>query len=402
MRILMVSTEYPPMPGGVGRYTHNLTCALRTYGDRLEEIFVACDENGKGDYAGAISPSNSMNSENLLRIVRDAQPDLVHVQFEPGLYGLFLDPVDPKRSMTYIDAFYRKCHIPIVTTFHSAYTIHDWIERSPLVKRDGKTGIFGIPARMAVRLYKEILNYNTFYNLSREKLRLSGAGIGFSKFLLRIVGGGHLVYHGAEPVESLKPIPTKKEARERMGLPQEKKLAVAVGFRTVTKGWDILEKLQMPEGWAIVVNSSKGHYSKENIKPTLSTRNSHIIDLQQGFLSDVDLSTLLLACDIVVLPYRVASGSGVMFDALGHGLPFVASNLEFFKEFAAMGLGRVTTRDPKSFVRAISEIEKHYDKYSSSVEDFRQKLKWEYVTRQHVQIYTEAIEERKRNMHLPL
>jgi hypothetical protein len=30
-RILMVSTEYPPMQGGVGRYTFNLTKALRKF-----------------------------------------------------------------------------------------------------------------------------------------------------------------------------------------------------------------------------------------------------------------------------------------------------------------------------------------------------------------------------------
>jgi hypothetical protein len=29
LRVLMVSTEYPPMPGGVGRYTANLTESLK-------------------------------------------------------------------------------------------------------------------------------------------------------------------------------------------------------------------------------------------------------------------------------------------------------------------------------------------------------------------------------------
>jgi glycosyltransferase involved in cell wall biosynthesis len=37
----MVSTEYPPMMGGVGRYTYNLTKGLRKLG---LGIHVVCDE----------------------------------------------------------------------------------------------------------------------------------------------------------------------------------------------------------------------------------------------------------------------------------------------------------------------------------------------------------------------
>ena len=54
-----------------------------------------------------------------------------------------------------------------------------------------------------------------------------------------------------------------------------------------------------------------------------------------------------------VLPYKVSSGSGVMFDALAHGLPFVATDLEFFKEFAAKGLGITVRRDPDEFCNGL-------------------------------------------------
>ena len=117
----MVSTEFPPMIGGVGRYTFNLTSALRKNG---AEVLVACSDEGKGDYHG-LSPTNAANAEMLLRIVNDAQPDVVHVQFEPGLYGLVLDPANPYRKGTHIDSFYQMCKFPIVTTFHSAYTFRD-------------------------------------------------------------------------------------------------------------------------------------------------------------------------------------------------------------------------------------------------------------------------------------
>jgi hypothetical protein len=53
-----------------------------------------------------------------------------------------------------------------------------------------------------------------------------------------------------------------------------------------------------------------------------SSANNKIIDLQRDFLDEKEFSLLLYASDAVLLPYKVASGSGVMFDALAHGIPF--------------------------------------------------------------------------------
>ena len=59
MRILMVSTEYPPIrrEGKMGIYTANLVAALKKRG---MEVFVVCDESGKGDFFG-LSPKNAQN-----------------------------------------------------------------------------------------------------------------------------------------------------------------------------------------------------------------------------------------------------------------------------------------------------------------------------------------------------
>ena len=74
--------------------------------------------------------------------------------------------------------------------------------------------------------------------------------------------------------------------------------------------------------------------------------NQGLFELNLGFVPDDALSLLFYASDTVLMPYNVASGSGVMFDALAHGLPFVASDLGFFKEFARKGLGIAVRRKP--------------------------------------------------------
>ncbi|HSF49654.1 MAG TPA: glycosyltransferase, partial [Nitrososphaeraceae archaeon] len=105
LTILMVSTEYPPMLGGVGRYTHNLTRELRKVGNI---VYVVCNKKGDGDFFG-LSPFNKNNSELLLKIVYKVKPDIVHIQFEHGLYGLKLASLNPRNTCTTIDTFYDIC-----------------------------------------------------------------------------------------------------------------------------------------------------------------------------------------------------------------------------------------------------------------------------------------------------
>ena len=399
MQVLMVSTEYPPMPGGVGRYTSNLTNELRKAG---LDVYVVCNEKGDGQYSG-ISPKNPHNSDVLLKIVNDLKPDIVHVQFEPGLYGLILDPFDPKKSGTYIDAFYTKCIIPIVTTFHTGYSLSQWISQASLIKKSGRIGKLGIPARALVRFWKYFLNYQAFNNLNKEKLRMSAAGVVFSHYMSERLENGtndagsnggkcHVIYHGSEP--AVHPPLNKKEAREKFSLPQEYRIALAHGFRTATKGWDILGKMKMPDGWILVVNSSKGYYSTENLDLKWEKGNN-ILDLQRGFLSEEDLSILFYASDVIILPYKVTAGSGVMFDALAHGLPFVATDLKFFREFASQGLGITVKRNPHAFSRGIKKLDRNYFKYAETVDLFKQNLKWNVVARQHSQLYYSIVNTRR-------
>jgi glycosyltransferase involved in cell wall biosynthesis len=405
MKVLMVSTEYPPMKGGVGRYTANLVQALRNTGDQIQ-VDVACNEEGNGEFVG-LSPTNERNSDVLLKIVEEqSRPDVVHIQFEPGLYGLVLDSGNPSTSRTYIDQFYYRCKVPIVTTFHSAYTLREWMGQAMIVKHGGRIGKLGIPLRAAVRTWKSLVNYKAFHNINKEKLKLSSTGICFSKYMSKRLGGGSVIYHGADP--ALPQQVSKAEARSIFSLPHNKMIAVAIGFSTATKGWDILSKMEMPKGWLMVLNSSKGHFNREqNLssaheeikrKKRLGDDKTNVIDLERGFLKDEDLSMLFYASDVVLLPYRITSGSGVMFDALAHTVPFVASDLDFFKEFEEMGLGITAKRDPLSFAKAIEDIGKSYDNYVKAVSNFKKQLSWEYVAKQHIEVYKSAVMEKKEEM----
>jgi hypothetical protein len=183
--------------------------------------------------------------------------------------------------------------------------------------------------------------------------------------------------------------------------PQGKTLLQPWPHRTVSKGWDLLKKMNIPYGWKVIVNSSKDHYNTEKydlnfISNAHSSRrrrsnndnNSNIINLQSDFLEERDFSLLLYACDVILLPYRITSGSGVMFDALAHGIPFIASDLAFFREFAGQGLGIVVNRNPTAFSDGIKKLERNYSYYSQNVHKFKEKLKWNCVASEHKSAYS--------------
>jgi glycosyltransferase involved in cell wall biosynthesis len=383
VKILMISTEYPPMQGGVGRYCKKLVDSLRSEG---VQVFVVCNEDGNGDYNG-ISPDNQDNSKVLLKIVKEVEPDIVHVQYEHGLYGIHLDPINPKRTQTNIEFFYDKCTVPIVTTFHSAYTFTQWM-RLVVPLNNRKLGRLGTFLRMVYDYWTHLVNYGSFNSLNKRKIGFNKVGVVFSKYLANIIPGSNLIYHGAEP--SISPPLDRKEVRKLFLLPEHSKIALAVGFMTATKGWDVIKKMRVPNGWKVVINTSRNHYGREKLNDKFE--NEGVINLKRGFLSDTELSLLFYCADALILPYKVTSGSGVMYDGLAHGLPFISSKLEFFKEFSDMKVGIMVDRNPVEFSKALLKLKVDYKQYKDAVVNLRKQLLWNEVAKKHILIYNSIID----------
>jgi glycosyltransferase involved in cell wall biosynthesis len=182
----------------------------------------------------------------------------------------------------------------------------------------------------------------------------------------------------------------KEAARKKFNLPKSDRIALAMGFMTSTKGWDILEEIDVPTGWSIVTNSSHNDFGQKHSYRTLTKQG--IIDLKLNFLSDEYLSLLFSSADAVLLPYTVCSGSGVMFDALAHGLPFVASNLGFFKEFSNKGLGITVSRNGTAFAKALEKLDTYYDFYKNAVDKFRWNISWTKIAEEHSNVYKQILE----------
>src|SRR5215216_2226923 len=275
MKILVVSGEYPPMKGGVGRYTKNLVHAIAKKSS--VEVSVAIsgaavvtavtsdpsqDSNNVALYHGAVRKGDKRNSDRLLQIVSEIKPDVVNIQYERGLYE-----VDTTIRHTFwrlahgstLDRFYRMSPVPTVSTL---YTVFPQDEYSAYVKdralrKEGRFGFLPQPLRAAIRRWVMEQRYDLLLNVVSQ----SDGIISPARTLQEVVRRGIVIYHGAEPAIKLSspssPINDKNEFRKDFGLPLDKMLLLAFGYAGSYKGFDVLDSLILPDGWSLVVKQTK-------------------------------------------------------------------------------------------------------------------------------------------------
>jgi glycosyltransferase involved in cell wall biosynthesis len=163
LRVLVVSGEYPPIKGGVGRYTYHLVRALRE--KKNIDIHVAVDggqsktrattatamttvvkspsmtiknttnsdigrrnidDNDDVVYYDVIKKGDWKNSHRLSHLVEELNPDIVNIQYERGLYEVDTTMSHIVKRVIYgstLDKFYKKCPISIVSTLQYSTAI---------------------------------------------------------------------------------------------------------------------------------------------------------------------------------------------------------------------------------------------------------------------------------------
>ncbi len=116
------------------------------------------------------------------------------------------------------------------------------------------------------------------------------------------------------------------------------------------------------------------------------------VELIDGFVEDDDLAQLFDKSDLVILPYTsFAAQSGVLHDALAHGLPVVASDVGSLGESVRRwGIGEVVPpSDGPALTRAIRDalMPQRYMEASRAVDEVRENLSWERTAEITIEAY---------------
>jgi polysaccharide biosynthesis protein PslF len=319
MRVLFVTGEYPVMQGGVGDYTRRLSQALGALG---ADVHVLTHAGAGGDHlreGGAYEPSvyPTMTGTgwrlwpNVVELVRDVRPDVVHIQYQSAAYALH-------PAVNYLPWRLRLARPrPLVlTTFHDLRYPFLFPKAGPLRWQTVLALARGSDADV-------VTNETDFLRLaSTDVLRkLEPIPIGSN-------------------IEQEPPPGYDRDAqRRKWGAGPGDWMLAYFGFLNANKGGETLVQALSALACAgrpvrlLMVGGKVG-----SSDPTNLAYLAHVEGLIDrlgmadrvrwtGFTSSEEVSANLLAADCAVLPYREGASlrHGSLMAALAHGLPIVST-----------------------------------------------------------------------------
>lgn len=155
--------------------------------------------------------------------------------------------------------------------------------------------------------------------------------------LLELLPGARVLtaFHPLYPLPL--PVPTREEARAALGIGPDRIQVLFMGTVRPYKGADtLLEAVRLLAGndrFAFTVAGDFWRGTRGWIAPLRAAG----VRVEAGFLPWERMALHLAAADLVVLPYRRASGSGILMTAYAHGVPVLASDTPPMREFLPEG-----------------------------------------------------------------
>ena len=309
----------------------------------------------------------------LLASVAKRNCDLVHIQHEYALFGgRILNRYF--NGLMHIPFFARLIFPkkPIVIT-----TIHE-------LRRKGRTSKIGKMWYMLIDkiLFQcsDILIVHTKW--AKKELIRKGA----AKEKLRVIPHG-----SCNPT-----LLSKKRCKIRLGLLGHKVLTI-FGFVCREKGHDLLIEI-MPKlrnfvlliAGAPRIEEAYQYYEKLRRRVDELGLNEKVKFL--GFVPDDEVATVINASDLVVLPYRHVTQSGVLGIVLPYKVPVIASDLDFFKEIKnSYDCILLFKRDDKTdLLKKINFLftrSEYKSKLIANMEKFWRETNWYNVARKTYKVY---------------
>jgi glycosyltransferase involved in cell wall biosynthesis len=305
--------------------------------------------------------------------------DLVHVQFE---YGLFPNLKLGKKHLTAFSVllFYFGLSIGnrrVITTFH---------EPRKTITARGKSG----------RLYSRLLDGLIFavsdliivHTLESKALMKTLYGVAESK--LRVIPHGSF-----EKPRFL----DKNESKSKLGL-EGKTVLTILGFVTPKKGHDLIIPLlpRLDETVQLVVAGGPQTAQDEvylNELKELAERYQSLDKIAfTGYLPD--LTEVLNATDLALLPYRTVTDSGILHLLVAYRLPTIASDLKAFREvydeYGCLELFKSEdTADLLMKIQTLLSNPTLRESLKVKCEGMWNATKWSNIAKKHVEIYSEVL-----------
>lgn len=189
----------------------------------------------------------------------------------------------------------------------------------------------------------------------------------------------------------------REEALRSLGLDSGKVNLLFFGLVREYKGLDILlqamkdPKLVNLPLHLIVAGEFYDDYSKyEQMLTEYGLRDK--VSMENRFVKDEDVSRYFCACDLVVLPYKSATQSGVTQIAYHFSKPMLVTDVGGLPEIVCDGKsGYVCRPNAESIASCIEDFCTNGRDFSASLETEKQRFAWDKMTAAIRKVYKESI-----------
>ena len=332
LKIGLVTGEYPPMEGGVGAFTAELSKALHELGHTVHIITnrEARPPDAPRTFTSAVEPIDIGFAQLHPRINRWRWPslaviadvvlrqelDVVNIQYQPAAYNMNSAAINflPWRL---------KNVVKTAVTFHDLRVPYLFPKAGSL-----RQTAVNFLARSADGV---IATNPADYDALRAIFQRKGAkGQREERQLAQIAIGSNITVHPTNHIET-------EEIRHSLGLQPQDTLLGYFGFLNESKGADtLIEALAGLDGrfHLIFIGGQTGASDAANNQSFLDGLQAQIQALGvtervhwTGFLSDARVSAHLQAADMLVMPYRDGASlrRGTLMAALAHGRPLITT-----------------------------------------------------------------------------
>jgi glycosyltransferase involved in cell wall biosynthesis len=313
VRILLLSGEYPPQPGGIGDYTRRLGGALAAAGAELQVLtaqrgmlqLLRLYSDGSEQSIASVWRSRCTwrlrDLSGLRRVIRQVRPDWLHIQYQTGAFDLQV-------GVNLLPWLMRGSGVRTAITYHDLLPPYLFPKAGRL--RDQVTYL---PARTA----DLVIATNP-----ADQQQLQRAGI--SSRLIPI--GSNIA---VQPPANFQ----RAAWRAQLGAAPATELIATFGLLSHSKGTDLLLDLliDQPHRRLLLVGgaaiSAADQAFAVHFQQQVQQRGLAPQVIMTGHVDEVLVSAYLLAADVVVLPFRDGASlrRGSLLAALAHGCAVVTT-----------------------------------------------------------------------------
>ena len=347
-------------------------CGIATY-----SIYLAQElEKSSKVYVTSLTNKKALNPYfKVLGFLVGRNQDIVHVQFE---YGIFSSLKLGKKSLTAFSALFFYLGLAmgnrrVVTTIH---------EPRKTVIASGRSGV--LYTRLLDKLIFAVSEMLVVHTKESKRLLQTVYGVNPSKI--------QIIPHGSyeQPI-----FLDKGAAKEKLGL-QQKTVVTILGFVTAKKGHDIVIPLlpKISKDIQLVIAGGPQNVQDEKyIAHLKKLADQYGVSDRVTFTGYIeDLTIILNASDVALLPYRYVTESGILRLLIAYKVPTLTSDLAAFKEiydeFGCLDLFRAgDSNDLKEKLQALLSDSQHRIMLKEKCNEMWNTTKWSNIAKRHLKLY---------------